>query len=445
MPGRLALLPNTDIMKITTYFALLWLIPASTSAQIDIGGKVREKSKQKAENKTDETIDKSLDKIEEGIGNIFKKKEKKKGDAKKPSAVNTTGSKDKDISVYRGSAFVPGNDQLFFEDFTATRLGEGKTEWHVYEYDANDEVQRPSITSLPGQDGKWLKMPRKGFVYPNDFSNLPEQCTIEFDLYADPQRMSEHEGGFRTVLVARSDRDQYDIYFNDQPQAGIDVHPHGSSDMVNVTVKKEYNPATSGADAILFEEIFRNAWTPGAVHHVSIARSGSAIRIFLEGKELASLQDALPKKGNYQLLFATNLSGDGIYVSNVRIAATGKSATTEFKTTGKFITNAIYFDTGSAHIRPESWATLSEAAKAIKGETALIRITGHTDGDGAEDANLKLSQQRAESVKASLVAEFGIGADRLSTDGKGETLPIAPNTTADGRARNRRVEFTKTK
>jgi outer membrane protein OmpA-like peptidoglycan-associated protein len=71
-----------------------------------------------------------------------------------------------------------------------------------------------------------------------------------------------------------------------------------------------------------------------------------------------------------------------------------------------------------------------------------FEVGGHTDSDGADDYNLKLSQQRADAVKDQLI-KMGIEAARLSAKGYGETKPISDNTTFEGKANNRRVEFVK--
>ena len=72
-----------------------------------------------------------------------------------------------------------------------------------------------------------------------------------------------------------------------------------------------------------------------------------------------------------------------------------------------------------------------------------IKIVGHTDSDGDDAKNLELSKRRAESVKNALSNDFGIAADRIQTDGAGESMPIVPNTTVEQKAKNRRVEFIK--
>jgi outer membrane protein OmpA-like peptidoglycan-associated protein len=72
-----------------------------------------------------------------------------------------------------------------------------------------------------------------------------------------------------------------------------------------------------------------------------------------------------------------------------------------------------------------------------------ILIEGHTDNVGTPASNLTLSDARAAAVKAALVGDFGIDGGRLTTKGFGDTKPAVPNTTATGRAQNRRVEVVK--
>jgi outer membrane protein OmpA-like peptidoglycan-associated protein len=104
----------------------------------------------------------------------------------------------------------------------------------------------------------------------------------------------------------------------------------------------------------------------------------------------------------------------------------------------------IYFDTDKTEVKPESTATLDEVASLLKIDRSLkLEISGHTDNTGAKDHNVKLSQGRADAVMAVLVKKYGIDPKRLSAKGYGDTKPIAPNTTEDGKAKNRRVELRK--
>lgn len=106
------------------------------------------------------------------------------------------------------------------------------------------------------------------------------------------------------------------------------------------------------------------------------------------------------------------------------------------------IKDKIFFDTGKATIQPTSYPLLDEVAQALKShaEVAHVDIEGHTDSQGAATVNRKLSQGRAEAVRAYLV-DKGIAAERLDAKGLGASRPIADNKTAKGREANRRVEF----
>ena len=429
--------------KIITLVALIVSI-GTVEAQIleRVINKTKEKAKNKTEQKTDQTIDKGLEKIEEGIGNIFKKKDKKT-DNKSSSKSNTSKSQssgdDTDFSQFEGSSFIPGKTVLFYEDFNTARLGTGANNWHVYEYDPTSKYERPNVKSISVAGGNWLKMPRKGFVFPNSFKSLPEQFTIEFDLYADPELMSEMEGGFRTNIVAKDDREEYSIHWASESAIELDIHPHGKTKQVDVSATTGYKPSKQN----LFRHVYDNSWMPNEVNKVAISRNGTAVSMYLNGQEILNLPNGLPSKAKYNLIFSTNMWGDGLYVTNVRVAGDIANANKEIQSKGTYVTNTIYFDTNSARIKPESWATLNNSAQAIKSNAGNYLIVGHTDSDGADESNQKLSESRAASVKKALVSEFGIDPSRLTTAGKGESEPIATNNTTSGKAQNRRVEFIK--
>lgn len=98
------------------------------------------------------------------------------------------------------------------------------------------------------------------------------------------------------------------------------------------------------------------------------------------------------------------------------------------------------FDTDSAKLRPTADAKLQQVVEfANRYPEANLEVTGHTDDRGSDAYNQRLSERRAASVKTYLVNK-GIDADRIAAKGYGETMPIADNSTAEGRAANRRVE-----
>ncbi len=109
----------------------------------------------------------------------------------------------------------------------------------------------------------------------------------------------------------------------------------------------------------------------------------------------------------------------------------------------------VLFDFDKAELRQEAIPSLQKVGAVINGYPNLpVRIEGHSDAKGADDYNMKLSERRAASVKGWLARDAGIDAGRISTYGRGETRPVAPNAKPDGsddpegRQKNRRVEIT---
>ena len=106
------------------------------------------------------------------------------------------------------------------------------------------------------------------------------------------------------------------------------------------------------------------------------------------------------------------------------------------------ISATVRFDTASGKLTPGARATLDKVVAAMESyPRPVVEITGHTDDRGTDSANQALSERRAEEVLFYLASQ-GIDPARLQATGKGESEPIADNTTDAGRAENRRVEFT---
>lgn len=107
------------------------------------------------------------------------------------------------------------------------------------------------------------------------------------------------------------------------------------------------------------------------------------------------------------------------------------------------IDDRVYFDTGRATIQEVSFPLLREVAAAINASPDIrrVQVAGHTDSEGDDAANLALSQARADAVRLFLVTYGGVEPGRLEARGFGETMPVATNSTEEGRAQNRRVEF----
>jgi outer membrane protein OmpA-like peptidoglycan-associated protein len=110
--------------------------------------------------------------------------------------------------------------------------------------------------------------------------------------------------------------------------------------------------------------------------------------------------------------------------------------------TGKIDIYGILFDVDRTELKAESRATLEEVAKLLKSDPSLrIEVAGHTDSTGGADHNLRLSVGRAAAVVNALVGTYGIDKSRLQPRGYGDTKPVAPNDSDQGRSKNRRVEL----
>jgi len=106
------------------------------------------------------------------------------------------------------------------------------------------------------------------------------------------------------------------------------------------------------------------------------------------------------------------------------------------------ILEMVFFDTNKATIKPVSFGILDQVAQVLQDNPFIkkLEVAGHTDDVGPDDKNLRLSQARAEAVRAYLISK-GVAAERLEARGYGETKPLVPEKTKEARAKNRRVEF----
>ncbi len=114
------------------------------------------------------------------------------------------------------------------------------------------------------------------------------------------------------------------------------------------------------------------------------------------------------------------------------------------KASGHVAVYGINFDTNKSEVKPDSKPALDEIARLLKQDPTLkLKVVGHTDMTGLFDANMRLSQARAEAVVQALVAQYGVATARLKGFGVGPLAPVASNDVEEGRAKNRRVELVK--
>jgi len=169
---------------------------------------------------------------------------------------------------------------------------------------------------------------------------------------------------------------------------------------------------------------------------------------YLEKKSSGTMKFTAPAQGGSYDFRLNSSDSNGVEITSVSFQVGGSlDATAMAKAIaekGKLTLYGINFDFNQATIKPESEPILKEVAAVLQKQSDLhLKIEGHTDNVGKPAYNLELSKKRAESVKTHLTEKFQIDASRLSTEGYGDTRPIAKNDTEQGRAQNRRVELVK--
>lgn len=150
----------------------------------------------------------------------------------------------------------------------------------------------------------------------------------------------------------------------------------------------------------------------------------------------------LPKGETYQILYKEFT--DSTDYSELEIPSKPGKFTSELtiqvEPAKVYTLENVFFDTGLATLKKESYKALNDLVEVMKLKPDMeIEIDGHTDNTGTAEINQKLSQDRADAVRNYLITK-GIAAKRVTAKGFGDTMPVADNSTDEGKARNRRTE-----
>lgn len=420
---------------------LFFLLCASADAQLlkTLGQRVKQKINERIERKTDEATDKGLDKVEDAANHSAKKDKKSKqweavekggipvgSEIEKSAAGNTNNEV---FSSYSKFDFVSGNRILFYDDFSADHTGDFPSKWNT---NGSGEVVQAD------DEAKYFQL-RGGSLYlPAMQSALPDEFTVEFDLKTSGLTDKISSVAYLDIILDNNRNFQQgdkravaSLSFCQYNPDGLTIHSEGG-DM--------------GKIRNVLREDYRQEMKQGA--HISIAVNKKRFRLWVNARKLVDAPTFLPPGASYLKFYLRGFDTDyklmKVFIGNVKIAAGGEDLRSKLITEGHWSTTGILFNVNSSEVRPESYGVLKEIAEVLKNNPKVkVKIIGHTDSDGDENSNLKLSQNRAASVKTILTKKFGIDNSRMTTEGKGESSPVADNSTAKGKAQNRRVEFVK--
>lgn len=411
---------------------LVFVLSHEALAQFDLGKKLKKKVERKVEKGVDKAIDKSLDATEDAIENAGtedqdNRNEKKMSDSKNnvPESNESESSTSNDIpdeklKLWSKYDFVAGDKVIFQDELAGEEIGEFPSRWDLVKGSAEvAQLESDNVIHFTNNNSIIVPlMDKKNF--------LPEVFTIEFDAYFDELatkrtnfysvRFYDGAAGWKTIDGLR--RYPIDIKWNE-----VKKDKFGSR-------TKDYQTE---------QKSWKGKWK-----RVAIAFNQRSLKVYLDEERVINI----PNLGYKPELFSIGVSYDTRHINsasikNVRLNQGGKTLYERILSDGKFVTTGILFNVNKSTIKGESMGTINEIVKMMKDHSDLkFSIEGHTDSDGDDSFNQKLSEERAASVKNAIV-ESGIDASRLIIRGWGESKPVDSNSTSEGKANNRRVEFIK--
>jgi outer membrane protein OmpA-like peptidoglycan-associated protein len=424
------------LLKIIFCLILVFALSNESYSQFDLGKKLKKKVEKRIERGVDKTIDKGLDETENAIENSGNedqtkevgKKEIMENEEELKQTPDNSGTNistsdegfDQKLVLWSKYDFVAGDKVIFQDDLVGEENGEFPSRWDL----AGGSAE---IANLGSEKVIFFTSDKAVILPLMDKKNfLPDVFTIEFDVYFDE------------MATRRSNHYLVRFYEGTGSAAKIDGERRYPLDIRWDQVKMD----KFGSKTASFNEERKN-WN-GKWKHVSISFNQRSLKVYLDEERMINI----PNLGYKPEMFSLGCNYDARYIKisaikNIRVNEGGKKLYDRVMSDGKFVTTGILFDVNKSTIKSESMGTINEIVNMMKDHFDLkFIIEGHTDSDGENGFNQKLSEDRATAVKNILV-ESGIDASRLKSKGWGESKPVDSNSTPEGKANNRRVEFIK--
>jgi outer membrane protein OmpA-like peptidoglycan-associated protein len=431
-------------------FAAITLLSTTLNAQ-SFGDRLKNAAKNGAENaavrkveqKTDEAINKGIDKATDpnsykNDGKDDKQQEKQQQrqqdqpqqrqqdqpQQKLPNNSNgnisSTQSDPKNVKTveltYAKSDFVSGDVIIFEDNIAGEKMGEFPSQWDLLQGNAE-------VAKFDGLPCIYLESPGTSIapLMKNMKSYLPDVFTVELDYWVN---------NYTETYQTPSQNYRLHFYGTDNAHIMELEFAEGSVRWNYLTPDEDWRYG----DVPMKEKI--DTWS-----HLSVSFNKRAFKAYINGVRVVNIPNmAAPVKLS---LNRTQYDDHRTAITNFRIAKGAVPLYDRMMTDGKIISYGITFDIGKSTIKPESMAEISRIAELMKENPELnFSVQGHTDNTGNATTNQTLSEERSKAVLNKLI-EYGISKERLSAAGKGQNSPIADNSSDEGRAKNRRVEFVK--
>jgi outer membrane protein OmpA-like peptidoglycan-associated protein/curli biogenesis system outer membrane secretion channel CsgG len=334
---------------------------------------------------------------------------------------NASGGGDQLNFTVIKAEFLPGEKTVFFDDFSDMAGDAAPPHWKIR--GATPELR------VAGSTRELALIGDRYDIYPN-ITGLPKNFTMEMDMLCEEQKAGIVDGcgSVNYYFHSKSGREEwlFKIWI------GMD----------RVTEDKkavEWRIGLWDAKEALGQKTLNTEWNKPV--KVAMWVQNGRVRFYINGDRIFDFNQV--EVGEIASLDMNFWTGDKtMAIRRVRFAESAPDFSQTITSSGKFVTHGILFDTDSDRVKPESAAVIQSIAKGLMQATDLnFEIDGHTDSTGNAAHNMDLSKRRAEAVKSILVSQFSIDAGRLTTAGFGSSKPIDSNSTSEGKANNRRVEF----